>query len=156
MDYSVVQILKNRQEWCDALKSGIYLQGKGKLARDDFSSFCCLGVAEDKLGPTLECPIKRTGDGRYVNCSNVFRRTDLHLEMKLALGLSDEHQNILIVLNDGTGSDDQANFNLIAAAISQFNIYIGGKIYRPTGTELATYTDVSSSVKLQGFGEEVE
>src|SRR5262249_8498506 len=43
-------ILANRAKWTAALRSGDYAQGKEQLALNDYTSFCCLGVACEVLG----------------------------------------------------------------------------------------------------------
>jgi len=45
-----------KAEWIDALKSGKYKQGEGRLRRDD--RFCCLGVLCD----LMEVPYTLNGD----------------------------------------------------------------------------------------------
>jgi hypothetical protein len=37
-----------KDQWLNALRSGEYKQGRGRLCRPQFDEFCCLGVAKDQ------------------------------------------------------------------------------------------------------------
>lgn len=97
-----------KQLWLEALRSGKYKQGQGRL-RDRNSRFCCLGVLSDVV-----CPIAwrndiitwPDNDGYYLwsdplapeNCQNASH--DLSPELCLELGLTSDQTDTLIEMND--------------------------------------------------------
>lgn len=85
--------------WCDALRSGEFIQGKGKLkaGNQNGTRYCCLGVA-CAIFPGLE----GNNHGRYPS-------TFLSDESAHLLGLQYEDMENLAGLNDGDFYDDDGN-----------------------------------------------
>src|SRR6266567_5039012 len=104
-EFTIEEILKNRRLWTNNLKSGEFRQTTGELAAKDYGAFCCLGVAEEVVGPTLpdELKISRLSFGEY-GMKNpeyeeeydeydeeeeyIIAEGNLHLMLRKALGLS--------------------------------------------------------------------
>lgn len=135
MYYTVGQIKANRRNWIDSLASGELGQTTGRLANEDFTEFCCLGVAEDVVGPTLPDPVKISridkedyfdSDGMFImvdpydNSEIIEAESVLHEELRVALGLSKEQQDILTTLNDSTS----LSFPEIGDVISEMRIHL--------------------------------
>jgi hypothetical protein len=127
------EIKKLRSRWITALKDPDLRQTTGQLASYDYGDFCCLGVAEDKVGEV--CGITREGHGLFTMANPRYHRDDyedeyiraeatLHPELQRALGLSDAQQSMLITLNDGGVS-----FPIIASVIGYLPVYIDGEYY---------------------------
>ena len=91
------------RKWVEALESGDFEQGRGRLRRSVFGNpkYCCLGVA-DKIFD-LHVPENK---GVY----------DDHFQS--FLGISSGHESKYVNMNDGSGSRGQpASFTEIAAQI---------------------------------------
>jgi hypothetical protein len=126
---------KLRDKWITVLRNGELNQTTGRLANSDYTSFCCLGVAEDRVGEV--CGIKRTSFGSFEMTDPVYERfagpsvaensvadTALHEPLRIALALSGSQQSMLIILNDSGTS-----FKTIGDAISILPFYIDGQYY---------------------------
>lgn len=89
---------KLKQKWIDALRSGKYKQGKGRMKRKrpDGYRFCCLGVLEDVLGNDRE---------EYPVSNQTFDE-----EACMKIGLSVVHQRSLTLMNDGSGNFTEKDF----------------------------------------------
>ena len=88
-----------RAKWVDALRSGDYRQGRGRLRSGD--RFCCLGVAADRLGggwwdPSGDPMAYRTDDGFCCIGS-------LPAGLKGELGIDDDQVLTLTHMNDHDG-----------------------------------------------------
>ena len=133
--YTLEEIKANRKAWLDSLRYDELDQIDGQLADYDYSAFCCLGVAEDIVGPRYG--ISRCGSGEYSmrnpnyagpdfsdpygwyeDDSVVTVSTELHTELRRALGLNFEQQTILITLNDA-----KVSFEVIANVIAQMVVH---------------------------------
>ena len=100
------QALKRR--WVEALRSGKYQQCRGQLKTEDHDScrYCVLGVLADLL--------VKEGYGEWES-SNSFKQPDdniryqyrLPLETLLEVGLREEHEALVISMNDGGKSFEQ-------------------------------------------------
>lgn len=102
-----------KRQWVKALRSGAYLQGKGKL-RTGRKSFCCLGVLCDLHSKkTKESWINGSGMRAYLGCTGT-----LPLLVQRWAGLRRDNPNInrrsLASLND-TGK----SFKTIASLIQK-------------------------------------
>lgn len=142
--FTLEQVRDFRREWINYLRSGSLSQAKEVLANEDYSAFCCLGVAEDKIGPLLpdEVKICRLTHGvfglrnPYYDDRDPYldefieADTELHTVLRHALGLSIEQQGILISLNDDLGVD----FYGISVVAEKMNFYVNGKVYSCYGT----------------------
>lgn len=139
----VRKIKKLRQEWRKWL--GQMDQTQNALANEDYSAFCCLGVAEEKLGKPYG--IRRSDDfGTYLlpnpdwmyssdemwEEEYIEEESNLHEPLRKALGLSREQEGILIALND----DTEAGFAGISKVIDVMNIHCGGKVFDCYGVEV--------------------
>lgn len=127
--------LKNK--WLDALRSGRYAQGQGKLRAAD--KFCCLGVLCDLLHPTEWEPV----DSDYSSDKDAQRitsgssdGTELSPEELREAGIDDFVQATLVALNDGD-KDLQAD---------------GWRIRPHTFAEIALFIDrnIKATVKIAG------
>ena len=109
-----------KEKWINALRSGEYEQGKGKLRKDN--NYCCLGVLCDIYN-------KETGDGEWVlkyklGDNNVFNfntnreSVDDVLSYNIAnwAGLVNNNPNIITKAIAGI-NDDGATFEEIANLI---------------------------------------
>lgn len=56
-----------KARWQEALRSGKYQQGTGRLRSDDGLSFCCLGVLCDLYSPELWEKRPKPNGGEYYN-----------------------------------------------------------------------------------------
>lgn len=91
-----------KQKWLDALRSGEYKQGKGRL-RDGNGAYCCLGVLQ----------MRTDGD---VEKSNIMVNSEmLPLQMptpdywiKIGAVDTESYPGLLASLNDGYNKDDEA------------------------------------------------
>lgn len=96
---------KDKKAWLEALRSGEYKQGRGKLCRH--SKYCCLGVAYDVLidGDWIS-------NGTFWGIPNGPANKLAYLPKALAksIGLSQKTQHSLSLLNDNRGS----SFEMIA------------------------------------------
>ncbi len=83
--------LEFKATWLEALKSGKYTKGKGKLSRSNLNGmcYCCLGVAE------IVCDIERCSP-EYLDKAKAFE-----------FGLSHEMQKKLALINDETETFDE-------------------------------------------------
>src|SRR5690242_8424918 len=110
------EIRENRNLWIDALEFGNYEQGEGYLKNG--SKYCCLGVAcevlKERLG--LEVPLNEEFGPGVTQFEDSI--ASLSSAMLIALGLSEEHQAVLIALND-----NGASFKSIAAALQEMRIH---------------------------------
>ena len=108
---------ERRKKWADALRSGKYIQGLGRL-RDMDDRFCCLGVA---------CDIHSDGEWNDAppNCDDVSywiyevgpgfgSRYSLPNEIREYYGLDENTVNHLVALNDGNMQQEQESFAVIA------------------------------------------
>jgi hypothetical protein len=135
----IAKIKDLRRKWIAALESGDFEQTQSKLAESDYSAYCCLGVAEEKVG--YACGITRVGYGEYKMPNPDYSRfvpeeghvwedeeiladSELHLELRNALGLSEKTQGMLISINDAGGS-----FSMIADVLRNMPVYIDGTYY---------------------------
>lgn len=64
--YTLEQQKANRKLWVEALRSGKYEQGRGRLRRLD--NYCCLGVLADVAG----CAWSKATDGRWKSERHTF------------------------------------------------------------------------------------
>lgn len=106
---------KLKAKWLRALRSGSYRQIDGKLANDEGTKFCCLGVLADIQG----CAWKPGGNGDGLVPVNKAGRaiipdSDDWLPPRRAGGLSADVQEQLAQMND-----DGASFKKIAAFIEK-------------------------------------
>ena len=110
-----------KKKWVEALRSGIYKQGRGQLVKED--KFCCLGVLCDLYGKTYK-------QGHWIG--NQFtirgRRFSLKLPPKVArwAGLNEAATPQIVIKgenaclenqNDGSGTSSKKTFKQIAQAI---------------------------------------
>lgn len=141
-ELTIEDIVRNRNLWVESLENGELEQAFEVLATDDYEFFCCLGVAEEKVGPELpgKYCIKRSDnlggyihlnpdygndyDDKYIETTGV-----LHEVLREALGISIEQQTILLCLNDTI----RASFENIAKVIKMMNIHYKGEEYDPFG-----------------------
>lgn len=118
MSLSPEQRGEKRKKWIEALRSGKYKQGKGRLHNLEPETFCCLGVACHLFleGRPLE-------DGSCVsyNTNTALMPTDLMLELGLVthLGGSRLPGPALSSLNDQFGK----TFEEIADALESGNYW---------------------------------
>lgn len=101
--------------WVDALRSGEYKQGKGRLKDED--KFCCLGVLCDLHAKTVEC---RTWDNNEYNGKEYLPPSEVlewaQLDDRLPILKSTTLNGVsLSTMNDIRGYD----FNQIAAIIEK-------------------------------------
>jgi hypothetical protein len=121
-DYDDQQMYYLRRErWMEALLAGTYTQGQGRLVKTALSYYettkhCCLGVACDVFKEDLGISLV-AGDS-YEDRAGDVASLLLPESLRIYLGLSKEHQNILSVAND-TGAD----FKTIAAIIRNLDYY---------------------------------
>lgn len=124
-----------RQRWIDVLLRGDFKQAKGKLATENYTAFCCLGVAEETIGPDLG--IKRDGLGIYAIMtgeSKLLKDTVsgmLHSILRKHLGLTHHHMDALTTLND-----NGASFIQIAEVIRLMEYYCDDGIFSCLGVKL--------------------
>jgi hypothetical protein len=120
-----------RAEWVKWLDSGELEQTTSQLAEYDYASYCCLGVAEEKVG--YVCDITRGAGGGYTMPDpdtyrnyedTLYEDSELHSALREALGLSESQQDILISLND-----EGASFGMIANVIRRLPVYVNGSYY---------------------------
>lgn len=101
-----------KQKWINALVSGKYQQGKGKLCRDN--KYCCLGVLAEELGVLGDYPESdpqglHSIDGKLATyrviptASGWKSHSVLTAKIRKEVGLSMEDQDLLIDMNDGIG-----------------------------------------------------
>lgn len=103
---------ENKKIWVDALRSGKFKQGHGKLCRyigpGDGYEYCCLGVAAEVLydgewvrstQDTLRYGFGDIGDSDYLNT------TSLIASIKEEIGLDYGAESLLIQLNDNRGKN---------------------------------------------------
>jgi hypothetical protein len=94
----------NAKKWVEALRSGRYEQGAGKLRYND--SFCCLGVACHLSADELELEVKVV-DGLYKYNDN---GGYLPIAVKEWLGITEGLMLDLVDMNDnGRSFDEIAN-----------------------------------------------
>ena len=103
-----------KKEWVEALRSGDYTQGRGRLRSANYEdsdgsySYCCLGVLADILPQTKDTDYwKDKGSLLY---DEKYFRSQLPRDIADEIGFTQGTQPELINLNDG----DQMNFNQIA------------------------------------------
>lgn len=118
-----------KEKWLEALRSGNYKQGTGKLRQVEKNgdTYCCLGVLCDVLGVKWHTsdddwdghPAYGVMDNRYINDS------DLPDRIRNKVGLTYEDTEKLIHLNDGgfnyktNKQDPRRKFPTIAKYIEQ-------------------------------------
>lgn len=98
---------EDKDQWCAALRSGDYKQGKGFLYRPENHSFCCLGVLADLHG-------KLDGSGTFVGAKPDSAQI-LPTSWLRELGLPHAAACDLMVLND----ENRATFAEIATWIER-------------------------------------
>ena len=93
-----------KKTWTDALRSGVYEQGCGKLKRDN-NTYCCLGVA-------IECGLTEPKTG-FAEVSETFVSESF---------LPQSIQNELARMNDGTlGHTDNMGIKTSAVEPKSFD-----------------------------------
>ena len=115
MDY-----IANRKKWAEALRSGKYSQGRGKLHITfyDTNTFCCLGVACDIFKDELGLVVRPNQYSKTI----LYNSNDAYLPDHLAnyLGIGINVQQQLTRMNDQGSSFDE-----ISSVIDRFpNEYI--------------------------------
>ncbi len=105
-----------RKKWIEALRSGKYKQGRNAL-RPDEDCYCCLGVLCDVSG------FGQWGSGLFkshylLEHERRFEHYDTGLPSSLrqAVGLTEDHEVLLVNLND---CGDKATFPVIAEKLEQ-------------------------------------
>jgi len=101
------QIRENQIAWVEALRSGVYKQGKGVLHDQTVDEWCCLGVGANVLGADCGTQVRLIG-GPFGE-----RSVSNSLEgIGRALGLTWELQGELMQMNDisSLSFDDIADF----------------------------------------------
>lgn len=142
MKITIQSILALRNKWCDFLANDDLKQAKNVLADPDYSAFCCLGVAEEKLGSDFDIAQNPANPGTYQHPNPYYdpddwfnddefivAETNLHFVLREALGLSEEQERILMTLND----DTEAGFTGIANVVRTMNIHFEGREYDQYG-----------------------
>lgn len=76
------------RQWIDALRSGEYVQAKGALAKDNYTRFCCLGVACEIA--TIERIPSVNGYASGTLMGSSFESTKLPYELALKLDIFDD------------------------------------------------------------------
>lgn len=108
---------KYKQDWIDALRSGKYKQGKGRLCSDE--GFCCLGVLCDVKDPSkwtnLSAMRKPIGTSKYMWSKDAWMVYGLGKDQMEELDITPEQHDKLIELNDDFGY----NFERIADYIEE-------------------------------------
>lgn len=84
---------KLKQDWIDALRSGKYRQGRGRLC-DDSSRYCCLGVL-----CAIQEPPDVSPDG-----TRTWDYNPGYIPHRLSAGLRTSHKMRLMKMNDNGGS----------------------------------------------------
>lgn len=165
LDITARDVIEFREKWVRALRSGHFAQTTEELATTDYSAFCCLGVAEEVIGPTLPPPFtiihatNNSGyiyargeqslefcdvheeycddecDIRYIDEYETLADSNLHAELRRALGLTRNQESTLISLND-----NNVGFAAIADCIGSMWIHLDGKLYSNSGDYLGTYS----------------
>lgn len=168
LSLAVSDVVEFRRQWVNALNSGRFAQTTEELANDDYSAFCCLGVAEEVIGPTLPSPFtivhasKANGyiyaagemtqefcdmheeytdecddecDIHYIDQYESLADSNLHAELRRALGLNRNQEAILISLND-----NKVRFSVIADVINSMWIHLDGVVYSHTGYKMGEYS----------------
>lgn len=136
IDFTLEDIINYRDIWIDALLNGEFTQARKVLATPNYNAFCCLGVAEDAVGPRLpdDCKIVRTQDGDFgiknprwpvspLEYDSVSSK--LHPQLRFALGLSESQESILVAMNDNLDVD----FDGIAKIVMLMDIHLNGRMY---------------------------
>lgn len=109
-----------KAKWVEALRSGKYRQGKGRL-RDDEDRMCCLGVCADIFAPSGWRRLRAESRWFSYSDGDALRYCRLPDSTREALGLTGEQENGLIDRNDGTGgfTGNPQTFEQIADYIEQ-------------------------------------
>lgn len=111
-----------KKKWIDALRSGKYRQGTGRLIRTGISEneYCCLGVLCSVMGMEEEGDVfrdKTTHLGYETALAELAEQ--LGLEKKVSLkGVQTDLQDKLINMNDSLGW----NFEKIANYLERINL----------------------------------
>ena len=95
-----------KKKWLDALRSGEYTQGRGRLRYAN--QYCCLGVLCDVVG--YEWKEKEKNCFYSIAGTNWIKNEEIREE----LGLSQEVQEKCYNMNDGTSGYKKHSFKKIA------------------------------------------
>jgi hypothetical protein len=108
---------KLKADWVKALRSGKYKQAEGKLHDPDEDSYCCLGVLCKVVGAKFG-PATEEGDGEFgsstydhvpgLNGRILSSNGDDELAESFCKDIGIPDQSVLIMRNDGVGSDPNA------------------------------------------------
>lgn len=102
-----------KAKWIEALRSGTYRQGRGKLRSID-DEFCCLGVLCDLVAPKSWA----LDDDAYAMHGE---RGALRQSItELTGGLGGAQESILIEMNDGGRDQPRRSFSEIADYIEEY------------------------------------
>lgn len=124
-----------REKWIHWLIDGDLQQAKGKLAKHDYSAFCCLGVAEEYIGP--EIGVTRDGNGIYALMTGEAKLLKdtasgiMHGDLRRYLGLTPSQSDILANLND-----NGTNFKIIAEVIRLMEYHCDDGVFSNYGIRL--------------------
>lgn len=111
----VHDVIANRKQWANALRSGLFAQAKHTLY--DGKGYCCLGVAAYLAG----CDLPPLVSGTAWNSDNSKIHTDAYKYVQQWVGLRDEAgaywESPSSVTSLVRKNDDGNNFNTIADLI---------------------------------------
>ena len=102
-----------KAKWIEALRSGKYEQGQGKLNKN--GKFCCLGVLCEVMNYG-KLPSTYSGANSYKKENDTYE-SENHLTegMRLELGIDSSQEHTLILMNDGKRRvENKKSFNEIA------------------------------------------
>lgn len=136
--------IANRKKWVEALRSGKFKQGKGKLKVNN--KFCCQGVAcelfkDDVDGEWGKNPLLSHHEA-YHNVKFFKMPDESHAaydaiwpdEIADLLGISEMDANQLVAMNDGAGPPHW------------INSYMYGHVY--TSDKPATFEEIADAIEL--------
>lgn len=96
-----------KQDWCDALESGKYQQGFGRL-RDANGGYCCLGVLQQMVSGKLEQSKHRKGMIADCPTPEWYKNNGIEVDMNKIYPkyLNDADVSKLMNMNDGNETDE--------------------------------------------------